>query len=78
MSITPDRMKAIRLRLGLTQAEMAERFRLGKNGGRTIRRYESGQTQPSGPVALLYETFETEALERSDGITTKETRHAQK
>ena len=49
-----DRLRALRQRLGLTQTEMAERFRVHK---KTIRNYEAGKTIP-GPVQYLLELAE--------------------
>ena len=61
--MTPERMKAIRQRLGLSARGMAEALRLGAAGGRTIRRYEAGERQPSGPVTLLYEAYDDGRLQ---------------
>jgi len=40
-------IKEKRLRLGMTQKEMADVMGLGKNGDRTLRRWENGESQPS-------------------------------
>ena len=55
--MTPTELRAIRLGLGLSQAAMACELGLGANGGRTVRRYESGAIEPSGPVLRLYAEF---------------------
>lgn len=55
--MTPADLRAIRVDLGLSQADMARALGLGKNGGRTVRRYEAGQTVPSGPVLKLYKAL---------------------
>ena len=52
---TGSDMRLLRLRLRLTQANMALVLRLGANGGRTIRRWESGDWKPGKQVVLLYE-----------------------
>lgn len=48
--------KAIRLRAGLTQAQLAVRLRI--EDLRTIRRYETGERQISGPVSILMEMLD--------------------
>ena len=53
--MTASSMRKIRTSLKLTQANMARALRLGANGGRTIRRWESGDWQPGKQVVLLYE-----------------------
>jgi len=40
-------IKAKRERLGITQKEFADALGLGKNGDRTLRRWENGETMPS-------------------------------
>jgi DNA-binding transcriptional regulator YiaG len=51
--MTPAEIKAIRHKLGLSQAGLAAALNLGKDGGRTVRRYESGEREPIGPVVRL-------------------------
>ena len=53
--MTPTDFHKARKSLGLTQSQMAERLRLGPNGRRTIRRYESGETPVTGPVSVAVE-----------------------
>jgi len=48
--MTPERFKSIRERLGYSQQALAEEWGMGKNGGRTIRRWESG-ARPVNPIA---------------------------
>lgn len=43
----PEAIKNKRLRLNMTQKEMADACGLSKNGERTIRRWEKGETSPS-------------------------------
>lgn len=40
-------IKEKRLRLGLTQKEFSDALGLGRNGDRTLRRWENGETEPS-------------------------------
>ena len=56
--MTAVEFKSIRLRAGLTQSQLAERLRV--EDLRTIRRYEAGDRQISGPVSLLMERIEVE------------------
>lgn len=53
--MNPADFHKARKSLGLTQSQMAERLRLGANGRRTIRRYESGETPVTGPVSVAVE-----------------------
>jgi DNA (cytosine-5)-methyltransferase 1 len=53
--VTPPEIKAARQRLGLSQGGLAERLRLGPNGERTVRRWESGETPITGPASLALE-----------------------
>ena len=61
--MTTTELRAIRDRLGLSQAGMARELGLGANGARTIRRYESGEIEASGPVLRLYREFRAGKLE---------------
>lgn len=56
-SVTPADLKAARKRLGYSTRELAEALRLGKGGGRTVRRWESGETPISGPVQVAVEAM---------------------
>jgi transcriptional regulator with XRE-family HTH domain len=51
--MTKEEFRIIRQANGLTQAGLAKRLRIGDV--RTIRRYEAGEREISGPVALLME-----------------------
>ena len=53
--MTPIEIKAVRLRLGMTQAQLAARLRLGKDGRRIVRGWEKGERKPSGPVTVALE-----------------------
>lgn len=54
--MTPTTFKAIRERAGLTQGQLALRLRLSDS--RTIRRYEDGSREISGPVSILMELLD--------------------
>jgi transcriptional regulator with XRE-family HTH domain len=56
-----DRLRALRARLGLTQEQMAERFRVTE---RTIRNYETGKKVP-GPVEIVIESMESQKSRKS-------------
>lgn len=47
--MTPQELKQARSALGYTQQALANEFDMGINGGRTIRRWESGQC-PINPI----------------------------
>lgn len=53
--MTPDEVKAARKTLGLSAKGLAEELRLGKDGGRTVRRWEAGTTPISGPASVAIE-----------------------
>ena len=48
--MTPQQFKDARNRLGYSQADLAHEWDMGEHGGRTIRRWESGE-RPMNPVA---------------------------
>ena len=48
--MTPEQFKANRNALGFTQATLAAEWGMGENGGRTVRRWESGE-RPLNPIA---------------------------
>lgn len=54
--MTPTTFKAIRERAGLTQSGLAALLRISDK--RTIRRYETGEREISGPVSLLMELLD--------------------
>ncbi len=49
--MTSDEFKEARETLGFTQATLAAEWSMGKNGGRTIRRWETGEIPPN-PIAV--------------------------
>lgn len=48
--MTPEQFKKARKKLGLSANKMGMALGLRGDPGRTIRRYESGQSEISGPV----------------------------
>ena len=48
--MTPDQFKEARRSLCYSQQALADEWGMGTNGGRTIRRWESGE-RPLNPVA---------------------------
>ena len=53
--MTPDQIKEARLRLGLTQTQLAKRLRMKGDGARQIRAWESGEYPITGPASLAIE-----------------------
>jgi len=53
--MTPDQIRQVRRALGLSQAELAKVLRMSPDSGRTIRRWESGETPITGPASLALE-----------------------
>jgi DNA-binding transcriptional regulator YiaG len=54
--MTPTTFKSIRQRAGLTQSGLAVRLRISDH--RTIRKWEKGEREVSGPVSLLMEMLD--------------------
>jgi len=54
--MTPATFKAIRQRAGLTQSGLAAMLRIADI--RTIRRWETGEREISGPVSILMEMLD--------------------
>jgi DNA-binding transcriptional regulator YiaG len=67
--MTPEQFKQSREALGYTQQGLADVFGMGANGGRTIRRWESGQCQINPIVAytvrVMRKGMEIEELRRT-------------
>ena len=58
---TPDRIRALRVRLGLNQTDMAARLgSAAAAGGRQVwlSRLEAGQRVPSGPVCVILDQLD--------------------
>ena len=51
--MTPQELKDARKRLGLTQSQLAAKLGLSEaNGDNTVRKWEAGSREISGPVAV--------------------------
>lgn len=61
--MTPADLRTAREQLGLTQAQLAATLRLGKQGGRTVRMWESGQSRIPGPAQVAIELMLTKAVD---------------
>lgn len=48
--MTSEQFKSARRALGYSQQSLADEWGMGQNGGRTIRRWESG-SRPLNPIA---------------------------
>lgn len=58
MTITqPQDVRRARAKLGMSARELAEALRMGTGAGRTIRRWESGETTITGPAAVAIEAM---------------------
>jgi transcriptional regulator with XRE-family HTH domain len=55
--MTPTQFAQARAALGMTQRQLAEKLRLGEDGGRAVRRWEAGDRAVSGPVSLVIEAL---------------------
>lgn len=55
----PYEVKEARLRLGMSQRHLAETLRMGMEGGRAVRRWESGDRPISGPASVAIEAMLT-------------------
>lgn len=54
---TPDQIREMRTRLGLSQAQFALQFGLTLD---TVQQYEQGRRKPSGPASTLLRVIEME------------------
>jgi DNA-binding transcriptional regulator YiaG len=52
VAVSPAEVRAARQHLGLSTNGLAEALALGKGGGRTVRRWESGETPITGPASV--------------------------
>lgn len=57
--MTPAEVRANRQTLGMTQAELATTLRMGTDGKRAIRRWETGEREISGPASVAIEALLT-------------------
>ncbi len=64
---SPEQVRALRAKLGLTQAEFARRFGFTLD---TVQQYEQGRRRPSGPASTLLRVIEADpdAVERALGL----------
>ena len=64
---SPEQVRALRARLGLTQAQFARRFGFTLD---TVQQYEQGRRRPSGPASTLLRVIEADpnAVERALGL----------
>ena len=60
MDWTPERIRALRKRLGLTQDEFAEAMGYGSNS--RISELENGKVEPTGPVAKLLDHLDSHGV----------------
>jgi putative transcriptional regulator len=54
---TPEQVRELRARLGLSQAQFAQQFGLTLD---TVQQYEQGRRRPSGPASTLLRVIESE------------------
>ncbi len=50
--MTPDELRAARAQLGLSTAGLARALEMGAHGDRTVRHWERGDYEPSGPARV--------------------------
>ena len=64
---SPEQVRALRARLGLTQAQFARRFGFTLD---TVQQYEQGRRRPSGPASTLLRVIKADpdAVERALGL----------
>lgn len=55
--MTPEEVNFARLRLGMTLRELAEALRMGTDGRRAVRRWETGDRPISGPASVAIEAM---------------------
>ena len=53
--MTSDEVRAARYMLGMTQDQLANALRMGGDGKRAVRRWESGDRHISGPASVAIE-----------------------
>ena len=56
---TPEQVRQARAALGLSTRQLAIVLRMGAQSGRTIRRWEAGDTPISGPASVALEALLT-------------------
>jgi DNA-binding transcriptional regulator YiaG len=58
-AMSPDKVRDARRALGLTQHELAVLLRMGGDGKRSVRRWEAGDREISGPASVAIEALLT-------------------
>lgn len=61
--MTSDEVRAARHLLGMTQDQLAKALRMGGDGKRAVRRWESGDRHISGPASVAIEFMVADRLE---------------
>ena len=56
---TPEQVRQVRAALGMSTRQLAVMLRMGAQSGRTIRRWEAGDTPISGPASVALEALLT-------------------
>ena len=57
IELTPEEFKSMREKLGYSQQALADEWGMGDSGGRTIRRWESGDRPVNSIAAYAIETM---------------------
>lgn len=78
--MTPAAVKAARLALGMTQHQLAETLRMGTDGKRAVRRWETGDREISGPASVAIEALLTgwrpsHCINRTNAVICKRREH---
>ena len=58
-AMSPNEVRDARRALGLTQHELAVLLRMGGDGKRSVRRWEAGDREISGPASVAIEALLT-------------------
>ena len=58
-AMSPRKIRSARLSMGLTQHELAVLLRMGGDGKRSVRRWEAGDREISGPASVAIEALLT-------------------
>ncbi len=65
----PEEFRAIRESAGLSQGRLARLLGLGRDGGRAVRRWESGERSIGGPVTICMRALELGVLQPGEDGT---------
>jgi len=66
--MTNRQFRSIRHQTGLSTARFANLLRMGKQAGRTVRRWESGESAIPGCVVLLCDLLRLSAVQEYLGV----------